>query len=28
VKLAGTLPDAIQLPTIYTGAVPAGAPNP
>lgn len=28
VKLAGTLPDAIQLPTIYTGAVPVGAPNP
>jgi molybdate transport system substrate-binding protein len=28
VKLAGTLPDAIQLPTIYTGAVPMGAPNP
>jgi molybdate transport system substrate-binding protein len=28
VKLAGTLPDAIQLPTIYTGAIPAGAPNP
>ena len=28
VKLAGTLPDAIQLPTIYAGAVPAGAPNP
>ena len=28
VKLAGMLPDAIQLPTIYTGAVPAGAPNP
>jgi len=28
VKLAGTLPDAIQLPTIYSGAVPAGAPNP
>ncbi|PYS36181.1 MAG: hypothetical protein DMG14_25230, partial [Acidobacteria bacterium] len=27
VKLAGTLPDAIQLPTIYAGAVPAGAPN-
>jgi molybdate transport system substrate-binding protein len=28
VKLAGLLPDAIQLPTIYTGAVPVGAPNP
>jgi molybdate transport system substrate-binding protein len=28
VKLAGTLPDAIQLPTIYSGAVPVGAPNP
>src|SRR5439155_3846364 len=28
VKLAGTLPAAIQLPTIYSGAVPAGAPNP
>ena len=28
VKLAGLLPDAIQLPTIYTGAVPTGAPNP
>src|SRR5207245_10969958 len=28
VKLAGTLPDAIQLPTIYAGAVPAGAPDP
>jgi len=28
VKLAGTLPDAIQLPTVYTGVVPAGAPNP
>ena len=25
VKLAGTLPDAIQLPTIYSGAVPVGA---
>ena len=28
VKLAGTLPDAIQLPTIYAGAVPTGAPDP
>ena len=28
VKLAGTLPDAIQLPTIYSGAVPVGAPDP
>ena len=28
VKLAGTLPGAIQLPTIYAGAVPKGAPNP
>jgi molybdate transport system substrate-binding protein len=28
VKVAGTLPDAIQLPTIYSGAVPVGAPNP
>src|SRR5439155_1427067 len=28
VKLAGTLPDAIQLQTIYSGAVPVGAPNP
>ena len=28
VKLAGVLPDAIQLPTIYAAAIPAGAPNP
>src|SRR5438046_10090559 len=28
VKLAGTSPDAIQIPSIFSGAVPAGAPNP
>jgi molybdate transport system substrate-binding protein len=28
VKLAGTLPAAIQLPTIYSGAVPIGASSP
>jgi molybdate transport system substrate-binding protein len=28
VKLAGMLPDAIQRPTVYSGAVPIGAPNP
>ena len=27
VKLAGFLPDSIQLPTIYTAAIPVGAPN-
>lgn len=28
VKVAGTLPDTIQLPTNYAGAIPTGAPNP
>jgi hypothetical protein len=28
VALAGMLPNAIQLPTLYVGAVPAGAPKP
>jgi len=28
VKLAGLLPDAIQLPTIYVAAIPVGVPNP
>ncbi len=27
-RLAGMLPDSIQRPTIYSGAVPVGAPNP
>ena len=27
VKVSGTLPDAVQLPTIYSGAVPTGASN-
>ena len=27
VKLAGTLPEAIQLPTNYAVAIPVGAPN-
>ena len=27
VKLAGFLPESIQLPTIYTAAIPVGAPN-
>ena len=28
IKVAGTLPQAIQLPTIYAAAIPVGASNP